>query len=147
FAIYDGRFSALRTATWILLIGTWAASETVAFLGFMLVWGQIAFWLATLPLVGNAMVAWQESGVTSVLGDHVPWSALPLLLLGLDIAVMHHDEWRRSSLLRIAIFLAGVGAAAIILGLALSLVFEPQAPDGPDIGLSPFPIVPDWHEL
>lgn len=148
FTIYDGSFSSLHTATWLLLIGTWVAPVAVGFSGFMLPWGQFTFWLATLPLVGDALAAWQASNLASALGTYVPWPALPLLILGLDIAVMHHEEWRRSSLLRIAIFLVSVAAAAIILGLAFSMVvIEPRAPNGPDIGLSPFPIMPDWHEL
>jgi ubiquinol-cytochrome c reductase cytochrome b/c1 subunit len=145
FTIYDGSFDALRTATWLLLIGTWAGSEALTFWGFMVPWGQVAFWLATVPLVGDVLA--YTSDAASILGGYVPWSALPLLVLGLDIAVMHYDRWRRSSLLRVAIFLASVGAAAIVLGLALNLVIDRSAPSGPDVATGQLPIVPPWHSL
>jgi hypothetical protein len=55
FTIYDGSFNALRTATWLLLIGLWVGSEIAAFFGLMFPSGQFAFWLANVPLVGEVL--------------------------------------------------------------------------------------------
>jgi quinol-cytochrome oxidoreductase complex cytochrome b subunit len=142
FTIYDGSFSALRTVTWLLLIGMWAGSELVGFSGLRLPWGQFAFWLTTVPLIGEILAGWLRSNTASMFAP-----ALPLLVLSLDIMVMHYDDWRRCSLLQIAIFPVAVGAAAIVLGLALDTVMNPSASNSPGFGLSSFPVLPPWHVL
>src|SRR5208337_1181119 len=98
FTIYDGSFSALRTATWLLLIGAWAGSELAAFFGFIFPLGQFAFWLMTMmtniPLAGEVLAGWFQRHAAAIHGLAVS-PLLYLLVLGLDIAVMHYDDWRR----------------------------------------------------
>jgi len=141
FTLYDGSFSALRTATWLMLIATWAGSEIVTFLA-----NALPFWKTTVPVVGEILAAWLRSGAALVPEASVPWAVLSLLILGIDIAAMHHDRWRGSSLLHKAIFLASDGVVAIVLGLALYLAMG-SAPGGADPGITPFLIVPPWHTL
>jgi ubiquinol-cytochrome c reductase cytochrome b subunit len=142
FTIYDGSFSALRTATWLLLIGAWAGSELATFFRFTLPWGQFAFWLTTVPLIGEMLAGWFRGNTASTFAP-----ALPLLVLSLDIIAMHYDDWRRCSLLQIVVFPVAVGTAAVVLGLALSAVMDSSASDSPGFGPSAFPILPPWHEL
>jgi ubiquinol-cytochrome c reductase cytochrome b/c1 subunit len=147
FTIYDGRFGSLRTATWLLLIAVWACSELGAFFGFILPSGQFAFWLASIPLVGEVLAGWLQSDHGAMRRGLAVSPVLALLLLGLDIAVMHYDDWRRRPVLQIAIFLAAVGAATIILGVALGAVMDHTASSGRDAQVSSFPIVPPWYML
>jgi ubiquinol-cytochrome c reductase cytochrome b/c1 subunit len=140
FTIYDGRFGALRTATWLLLIGAWAGSELAAFFGLILPSGQIAFWLTiNVPVAGKVLAhLLQSDGATLSKG-------FLFLVLGLDIAVMHYDGWRRRSILQIAVFLAAVGAAATVLGLALGAFINNPASNEANAGS--FAIVPPWYLL
>jgi ubiquinol-cytochrome c reductase cytochrome b/c1 subunit len=147
FTIYDGRFNALRTATWLLLISLWVGSEIAAFFGLVFPSGQFAFWLTNVPLVGEALAAWFTGDSTATHEAPMLWPALLLVVLGLDIAIMHYDDWRQRSLLQTALFLAIVAVAAIVLGVALSAGMGRSAPNGFDAGASPFPIVPPWHLL
>jgi CDP-diglyceride synthetase len=61
FSIYDGGFNALRTATWLVLIGVWAVSEFATFIGLMFPSGQFAFWLTNVPLIGKVLAGWSGS--------------------------------------------------------------------------------------
>jgi ubiquinol-cytochrome c reductase cytochrome b subunit len=132
------------------LIGVWAVSELAGFFGFILPWGQLKFWLASVwltkvPLVGESLASW-FLGDTTREGAGL-WPVFPLLLLGLDITVMHYDDWRRRSLPDIAIFVVAVGVVTIVLGLALGAVINPAASIGRDPGASSFPIMPPWPAL
>jgi ubiquinol-cytochrome c reductase cytochrome b/c1 subunit len=148
FTIYDGRFGALRTATWLLLIAVWAGPELAAFFGFIFPVGQLIFWLASvIPLLGEVLSGWLRSDHSAMLGGLAISPVLALLVLALDIAVMHHDDWRRRPVLQIAIFLAAAGAAAIVLGLALGAVIDHPASSGPNAQVSSFPIMPPWYML
>jgi quinol-cytochrome oxidoreductase complex cytochrome b subunit len=147
FTIYDGSFSALRTVTWLLLIGAWAGSELATFSRFTLPWGQFASWLTTVPLIGEMLAGWFRGNTPSMFAP-----ALPLLVLSLDIIAMHYDDWRKCSLLQIVVFPVAVGAAAIVLGLALDAGMNPSASNSPDFnspGFGPdsFPILPPWYVL
>jgi ubiquinol-cytochrome c reductase cytochrome b/c1 subunit len=142
-----GSFNALRTATWLLLIGLWVGSEIAAFFGLMFPSGQFAFWLANVPLVGEVLAVSLRGDNTAMPEGLGLWSALLFLVLALDIAIMHYDDWRRRSFLQIAFFLAIVAVTAIVLGLAVSAGMGRSAPNGFDVGASPFPIMPPWHLL
>lgn len=116
-------------------------------LGYMLPAGQLVFWLATVPVVRDVLAGWYESGAPATLGASALWLVLPFLVLCFDIAVMHHGRWWTSSLRQVAIFLAAVGIAALLLGLALGAVVGRSASSGVANGPYQFPIVPPWHEL
>jgi ubiquinol-cytochrome c reductase cytochrome b/c1 subunit len=148
FTIYDGRFGSLRTATWLLLIAVWAGPELAAFFGFIFPVGQLIFWLASvIPLLGEVLFGWLRSDHAAMLGGLAVSPVLALLVLGLDIAVMHYDDWRRRPVLQIGIFLAAVGTAAIVLGVTLGAVMDLPVSRGQDAQVSSFPIMPPWYML
>jgi quinol-cytochrome oxidoreductase complex cytochrome b subunit len=159
FTFYDGRFDALRTATWLLLGVAWAGPEIAGFFGYGLIWVQFKFWLVTwltnllaaLPIAGERLAEWCWRTIQRIGEVPAPSPILLLLLLGFDIAVMHQEAWRKSSLMRIVIFLAAACAGALILGLAVGAITgaAPRAQDMADIGGLPTPpkIVPDWYFL
>jgi ubiquinol-cytochrome c reductase cytochrome b/c1 subunit len=152
FTLYDGHFNALRTATWLILLVAWAGSEIVGFLGYLLPWGQLTFWLesqlAALPFVGEMLAESYASNGRGMQEAPALWPILLQCLLSLDIAVMHQEAWRKSSPLQISVFLAAVGAGAFFLSLAAGALIGPTPPSTPDIGLpTPAKIVPSWYEL
>jgi ubiquinol-cytochrome c reductase cytochrome b/c1 subunit len=154
FTLYDGRFDATRTVTWVTLIASWVGVESLAFFGFILPWGQLTFWLANVvagfPLVGNALaVAFINS--RNWASEFSP--ILLLSLLSLDIAVMHRETWGRNSFARIGIFLFAVVVTALAFDFASGLLIE-RVPTGahrlndPALsGITPPTIVPPWPTL
>jgi ubiquinol-cytochrome c reductase cytochrome b/c1 subunit len=152
FTLYDGRFDAVRTVTWVLLITAWVGDELASFFGFIVPWGQLTFWamhwVAELPLVGETLA--------SAFASNSAWisaiSPAPLLfLLCLDIAMMHRETWRRTSFTRIGTFLIAVGLVALVLGFASSVVVERLATGAHRFdaasGLTPPHIMPTWQTL
>ncbi|MDK4738002.1 MULTISPECIES: hypothetical protein [unclassified Rhizobium] len=140
FSIYIGDFSAWRKVPWVLLIGVWVMSELVPFLSFLVPWGQLEFWLAQFPLIGNIMAAWSVTGYDCKI-------VLSLALLIVDLGVMHHATWQRHSWRRIMIFLAVVGVAAVVSGIAFGLTMNRlfSLPDLPTEDT--FQIVSPWYLL
>jgi ubiquinol-cytochrome c reductase cytochrome b/c1 subunit len=138
FTLYDGSFSALRRATWLLFIGSWAGAELAAFFGFAVPSGQLSLWLISNSLIGERLAGWFRTGSTWIFGSFDLLYLLPLLALVLDITVAHYGRWRRSSLLQITIFLAAVAAGAILLGLALGAFLGTPMPHSPGLGISPY---------
>jgi hypothetical protein len=135
FSLYLGAFNRRRTATWLMLIGAWAAAEVVGFTAFLIPTGQIIFWLTTRPLAGPLLAR---------LGAVPPaaWPAAALVLLGLDLCAMHAARWRGRSLRQRAVFLVVVLVAAFALGL-LAAALAPPLPPSPQ----PFPVLPTWPTL
>ncbi|MDE1991441.1 MAG: hypothetical protein KGI75_03020, partial [Rhizobiaceae bacterium] len=117
FSIYIGVFTGVRKLTWLLVIGIWVASELSAFLGFLIPWDQMSFWLAQLPVVGDIMMAWQGTGY-----DFRIVAALTMLIV--DLVVMHHDAWHQRSWRFVVAFLVAAGAVAVLLGLLLGLAMS-----------------------
>lgn len=147
FTIYDGRFSALRTATWLVLIGLWIGAEVVAFFGLIIPSGQVAFWLPNLGVVGEALATCfvSESGATG--GRCAMWYLLTLIALVSDVAVMHYADWRRRSFLQIVAFLALVLMASVVLDLAFSAVIGNASSHPEEAGSIAFPVLPPWYML
>lgn len=141
--LYLGTIGSLRKATWLLLIAVWAGSELTAFATYVFPWGMVAYWLASIPVLG-AVLGWLSSDdIRPVLVDHIPWAGIPLVLLGLDLVVMHHPRWRLRPLLGLAAFVAAAFATVVALGLALGGSAIPAAASE-----SPLPtVVPPWHTL
>ena len=49
--LYYGSYKALREITWIIGILIYVAMMATAFMGYVLPWGQMSFWGATLSLI------------------------------------------------------------------------------------------------
>ncbi len=68
--LYYGSYKAPREVTWIIGILIYLAMMATAFMGYVLPWGQMSFWGATvitnlfsaIPLVGDAIVTWLWGG-------------------------------------------------------------------------------------
>ncbi len=68
--IYYGSHRAPRELLWILGVATLLIMMTTAFMGYVLPWGQMSFWGATvitnmvgaIPVVGDAVVTWLWGG-------------------------------------------------------------------------------------
>ena len=68
--LYYGSYKAPREITWIIGILIYVAMMATAFMGYVLPWGQMSFWGATvitnlfsaLPLVGEPLVQWLWGG-------------------------------------------------------------------------------------
>lgn len=127
----DGRLGPWRRTTWLLLILAWILSELAVFFGYILPWGQITFWLATLaegrPGPGAALLP----------------PLFLLALLGLDLAAMHAARWKARPVRQLILFLAAA-AAAVLLGLALGVLLPaPGANAAQPLDL--YPVLPPWH--
>jgi hypothetical protein len=156
FTLYDGRFGRLRSVTWLLLTGLLAWGMLSLFLGYVLIWGQMSYWLVNIltNLLPDPMVLWDPA--YSGPWRWIRWifqavaviiALLPLALLCLDIAVMHYDSWRRVPKWRAAVF----AAFACLAGLALGFMLGALAPQPAPVMTTRFPtpahIVPEWYWL
>ncbi len=94
--LYYGSYKAPREILWILGVIIFLLMMATAFMGYVLPWGQMSFWGATvitnlfsaIPLVGETIV---DLPVGRLLGRQP--DAEPLLLAALPAAV--HDRGRR----------------------------------------------------
>jgi ubiquinol-cytochrome c reductase cytochrome b/c1 subunit len=155
FTLYDGRFSALRTWTWLALVAAGAGAGVTGFLGYLLPWGQLEYWLASE--LARSQAAWEflyslNGWLLSLQSRLAGFPIWPILLLGilcLDVAVMHYEAWRRRSLLHAAIFLAAVIAFVVAFGVTARLLVGSPTPPASDMNAFPTPmnIVPSWNEL
>ena len=70
--LYYGSYKAPRELLWILGVVILLVMMATAFMGYVLPWGQMSFWAATvitnlfsaIPLVGEAIVTWLWGGFT-----------------------------------------------------------------------------------
>jgi quinol-cytochrome oxidoreductase complex cytochrome b subunit len=68
--VYYGSFMHPRQALWVVGVAILLHMITTAFLGYVLPWGQMSFWAATvitnlfsaIPKIGNDIVVWLWSG-------------------------------------------------------------------------------------
>jgi ubiquinol-cytochrome c reductase cytochrome b subunit len=68
--IYYGSFKAPRELLWILGVATLLLMMTIAFMGYVLPWGQMSYWGATvitnmvaaIPVIGDSAVTWLWGG-------------------------------------------------------------------------------------
>ena len=90
--IYYGSYKAPREILWILGVVIFLAMMATAFMGYVLPWGQMSFWGATvitnlfsaIPLVGEPIVTWLWGRLLGRQPD-----PQPLLLAALSPAVRH----------------------------------------------------------
>ncbi len=70
--LYYGSYKAPRELLWILGVAILLSMMATAFMGYVLPWGQMSFWAATvitnlfsaIPLVGDTIVTWLWGGFT-----------------------------------------------------------------------------------
>ena len=139
-SLYIGDVRGRRRLTWLVLIGVWLLIETAWFLGYVLPWGQVAFWLSTVPVVGPLLSLLPDWDVAFAVGTLVP-------ALILDVLAM---QWRKRSVRRLSLLAIIALSVVVLIGLvatALELRLAP-APVDPALGLlTPQALVPDWHRL
>ncbi len=103
--LYYGSYKAPREITWIIGILIYLAMMATAFMGYVLPWGQMSFWGATvitnlfsaIPLVGDSIVTWLWGGfsvdnptLTRFFSLHY---LLPFVIAGLTVVhiwAFHH---------------------------------------------------------
>jgi len=69
-SLYYGSYKSPREVTWIIGILIYLAMMATAFMGYVLPWGQMSFWGATvitnlfsaIPLIGDPLVTWLWGG-------------------------------------------------------------------------------------
>lgn len=129
-SLYIGRFDRLRTRTYLALTITLLASQILGFLGFVLPWGQLSFWLAAkLPS------ALANLHLPALVASPLAWPALLLALLTLDVMVMQRHARRLSRLL-------SLGAAALVAYIAARGTYAA----GVTAALQQFDSVPPWSQ-
>jgi ubiquinol-cytochrome c reductase cytochrome b/c1 subunit len=65
-SIYYGSYKEPRELVWILGVLVYLLMVVTGFMGYVLVWGQMSFWAATvitnlfsaIPLIGDSIVTW-----------------------------------------------------------------------------------------
>ena len=73
-SIYYGSYKEPRELVWILGVLVYLLMVVTGFMGYVLVWGQMSFWAATvitnlfsaIPIVGDAIVTWLLGGYAVV---------------------------------------------------------------------------------
>lgn len=140
FSLYHGGLNGWRCISWVLLIGSWVFVALSGFLTYLLPWGQIAFWLSSIPLVGRAL-AFLPNG--SLRGGIL--LLIPAFFLVLDLWLAHHARWAGRAPWRLAVFLLAVGICALALGYMTAGL----SPDQGDSFIfdETGHIIPEWHLL
>jgi len=126
--LLDGGWTRLRRVTWLLLGLSWAGAVAAGFLGYVLPWGQIRFWLAN---------GWGAAVVTGAAG------LLATLSFAADVAA--------AALIRLRGRPARHVAALLIVAALLALSIWANTPQ-PEPELAAYPstpadIVPPWYLL
>ena len=96
--IYYGSYKAPREVLWLLGCVIYLLMMATAFFGYVLPWGQMSFWGATvitnlfgaMPVIGQPLTTWLWGGFAVDDAD-----AEPLLLAALPAAVRDRRAWWR----------------------------------------------------
>ncbi len=99
--MYYGSYKAPREVLWILGVIIYLLMMATAFMGYVLPWGQMSYWGATvitnlfsaIPVVGDPVVTWLWGGYCGRQSD-----AEPVLLAALPAAVRHRRRGRAAHL-------------------------------------------------
>ena len=99
--LYYGSYKAPRELLWILGVIILILMMATAFMGYVLPWGQMSFWAATVitnlfsavPLVGEAIVTWLWGGFTVANPTLNRFFALHYLLPFVIVAVVFLHLW------------------------------------------------------
>jgi quinol-cytochrome oxidoreductase complex cytochrome b subunit len=154
FTLYDGRFSARRTKTWLALAALWACAQIWPFAGYITFLGQLDYWLFTVLVnLGLASLDPDHPGLlplVSLVSGVVSgrWAGLLMFAaLCVDFAVLYHERWRGNAVWRAAIFAGCACAGGLVLGLALGAVVPPPPPKIELNLVTPPHILPAWYQL
>jgi len=160
-SLYAGNFSTKRTAIWLLLVGATVGIQLVGFMGYVLPWGQLSFWLATVltrfwewaggdPSLFRKLV---ETLFNPGFGTTLAalFLFLLMILLAADVIAMQHAESGHKSIRRLVVFLCAAMMTMVIIKLTI-LWFVPIAPETAPQStyrdlLTPPRIMPVWYEL
>lgn len=140
FSLYWGVFGRERTIVWLALAIGLIGLQVVGFLGYILPWGQMRFWLAS---------EWLEAA-----SPYLLLAALGLLfaLFILDAYYAYSPSWRERSRRQFGVFILAAAATygALFLIAAIRLTYFPPEPAfAPEIDFlaTPQHIVPEWYYL
>ena len=98
-ALYYGSYKAPRELLWMLGVVIFLLMMATAFMGYVLPWGQLSFWGATvitnlfsaIPLIGDAVVTWLWGGFTvdnpTLTRFYALHFLLPFLIFG--VVILH----------------------------------------------------------
>ncbi|MCJ2112908.1 hypothetical protein MKK64_17130 [Methylobacterium sp. E-025] len=146
--ILDGGWTGLRRITWLLLGLSWFGAVAAGFLGYVLPWGQLSFWLAAqmsaLPIIGSSIIEWafRHSGNAVLAGAA---GLLTILPFAADVVVATVLRLRGRPIWSAVIILATGAGLAVLLWLGRTP--GPAAPVSSDNSLTPVGIVPRWYML
>ena len=126
-SLYIGRFDRLRTRTYLLLVLAMLAAQVLGFARFVLPWGQMAFWLASiLP------------AATTRLDAGLVWQFILFALLAIDVLVM--QRWAGAISRAVAIAMAALAVGVVIRG-------APNLAAAGLPSLDQFDVIPPWSLL
>ena len=123
FWLYAGGLHGRRRATWLLLVVGAFVVQVVLFLGHVLPWGQMGYWIAAQPGLGPLLRPLVEGSATRF-GSALLALVLPTLL-ALDLWTAHRGPgWRRAVGPVLGLIVVGYVAFA---GTVASACSEPEA--------------------
>ena len=141
-SLYDSAFDRFRTITWLLLIPSWAAAEWMTFVGFILPFGQIKFWIA-------ANMPWAATVLDAVTAAPATTPILMLVVFCLDLLVMQRSRWHGRLLWLVALIIT-----ALVFRYALAQIIatflppeEPSVTSELATSEPEFAIMPPWYAL
>jgi quinol-cytochrome oxidoreductase complex cytochrome b subunit len=123
-SLYIGRFDRLRTRTYLPLVFAMLAAQVLSFAKFMLPWGQMAFWLASVLPVATTRL---DAGLVG--------QAIIFALLVIDVMVM--QRWAGAISRVMAIAMAALTVAVVIRS-------APNLAAAVLSSLNQFDVIPQW---
>jgi quinol-cytochrome oxidoreductase complex cytochrome b subunit len=132
--LYYGSYKAPREVLWILGVVIFLLMMATAFMGYVLPWGQMSFWGATvitnlfsaIPLVGDAITIWLWGGYSvdnPTLNRFVSLHYLLPFMIAAVVAltgVVHADETNRSepprAIMRLPRWIESIGELVHTIG-------------------------------
>ncbi len=135
-SLYIGRFDRLRTRTYLLLVLAMLAGQFFSFARFVLPWGQMAFWLASV--LPQQLGSWLAPAFEGRMDFQLVWPLVLLALLVIDVMVMQ----RKAAAISRAVAIAMAGWQLSLRSrrcqtLALVAALE----------LDQFAVIPHWSLL
>lgn len=169
-SLYFTSYSHPREPLWLSGVTILATMILVAFMGYVLPWGQMSFWAATvitnlpgaIPIVGPYVVTWLWGGFTvsgptlgHFFGLHVALSFFLVALVLIHLSLLHQYgsnnplgfEFRLDSMPLVPAYSTKdlLGFLPYLLSLSLALFFNPNYLGHPDNYVPANPLVTPSH--